>query len=368
MDELFSSSAGAAFAAWGSNFKSFINFPYRLSIGLIYYGKILHVNVVRYFGGIIMSKIVNAFRMLLLLKSRGRMQIKELAEELELSERVIRVYRDQLEMAGFHIQTARGRYGGYVLPKSNIFEYLSLSPKELEALVKASEYLKNHPTFLQFNDFESAVMKIQSISKQQIQSSSEWQPIILEEKANVDWNHEKDKYEQLNFAIAARRKVKIVYEALNSDRTERIIHPYKLIPYKKFWYCIAYCELRNDYRDFKLTRIQDYQIYEERFQRDESFRLEDYIGKTSIYADTYFVELHVKPPFSKILSEKIYSEDQEIEQQQDGSIIFRATMSGLPELTSFVLSMGSAVQVLGPNELRQSVEEEVEKMSKNFLN
>jgi predicted DNA-binding transcriptional regulator YafY len=315
-----------------------------------------------------MSKIANAFRMLLLLKSRGRMQIKELAEELELSERIIRVYRDQLEMAGFHIHTTRGRHGGYYLSKSNIFEYMSLSQKELTSLVQACEQLKHNQTFLHYDELKSAVMKIQSISKQQVQAETPQNPYILEEKANIDLEQEKEKYEILYEAMLTRKKVKIVYESLKTGRSERVIHPYNLIPYKNFWYCVGYCELRKAFRDFKLTRILEYKVCNEKFHYDESFRLEDFIGKTSIYADTYEVVLHVQPPFSTILSETIYSEDQEIEYKDHGSIIFRATMSGLPELTRFVLSMGSAVEVISPDKLREAVKQEVKKMTEKILN
>ena len=66
-----------------------------------------------------MSKISNVLTMLEYLSSGRKYSIEELAEKLEVSPRMIRVYKDEIEKAGIYIETIKGRYGGYVL-KQNI--------------------------------------------------------------------------------------------------------------------------------------------------------------------------------------------------------------------------------------------------------
>ena len=71
-----------------------------------------------------MSKISNVISMLQILSSGRKYSINELANTLEVTPRMIRVYKEELEKAGIFIDTIRGPYGGYVLN-----QYISL-PKE----------------------------------------------------------------------------------------------------------------------------------------------------------------------------------------------------------------------------------------------
>ena len=65
-----------------------------------------------------MSKISNVITMLELLNSGRKYSIHELSNILEVSERMIRVYKEDLEKAGIYIDTIMGPYGGYVLNQS----------------------------------------------------------------------------------------------------------------------------------------------------------------------------------------------------------------------------------------------------------
>ena len=62
-----------------------------------------------------MSKISNVITMLELLQSGRKYSINELSNKLEVSERMVRVYKEDLEKAGIYIDTIMGPYGGYVL-------------------------------------------------------------------------------------------------------------------------------------------------------------------------------------------------------------------------------------------------------------
>ena len=62
-----------------------------------------------------MSKVSNVITMLELLQNGKKYSINELSNELEVSERMIRVYKEDLEKAGIYVDTIIGPYGGYVL-------------------------------------------------------------------------------------------------------------------------------------------------------------------------------------------------------------------------------------------------------------
>jgi len=65
-----------------------------------------------------MSKVSNALLMLQYLQNGRKYSIRELANLLEVSERMVRVYKEDLEKAGIYIDTIKGPYGGYVLNQS----------------------------------------------------------------------------------------------------------------------------------------------------------------------------------------------------------------------------------------------------------
>lgn len=140
--------------------------------------------------------------MLQILKDEKVHSIQSLAEKLEVSERMIRQYKLELEQAGIYINSMTGKYGGYQIQKENSF-------LKLEDVVKEEMY------------------------------------IIMKK------------------AIKNRNKIKIEYTSINSGITKRIIHPAELFCYIDKWYVAGFCELRKEIRLFKLENIMQYQVLDE---------------------------------------------------------------------------------------------------------
>ena len=151
-----------------------------------------------------MSKVANMLNMLQILKDKNIHSISSLAQKLEVSERMIRQYKLELEQAGIYLKSYTGKFGGYQLDENSNF-------LKIENEVKEKMYL---------------VMKK---------------------------------------AIANKNKVKIKYKSVNSGITERIIHPAELFIYIDKWYIAAFCELRNEIRLFKLDDIIEYEILAEKY-------------------------------------------------------------------------------------------------------
>ncbi|MBR0426795.1 MAG: WYL domain-containing protein [Clostridia bacterium] len=149
-----------------------------------------------------MSKIANMLNMLQILKDKKIHSLASLAEDIEVSERMIRQYKTELEQAGIYLKSYTGKYGGYQLYENSNF-------LKIENEVKEKMY------------------------------------IIMRE------------------AISKKNKIKIKYESVNSGLTERIIHPAELFLYIDKWYIGAFCELRNEIRLFKLDNIKKYEVLNE---------------------------------------------------------------------------------------------------------
>ena len=151
-----------------------------------------------------MSKIANMLNMIQILKDENIHSIQSLAQKLEVSQRMIRSYKQELEQAGIYINSVTGKYGGYQIDKENNF-------LKLENIVKEEMY------------------------------------IIMKK------------------AIKNRNKIEIEYKSINSGITKRIIHPAELFCYVDKWYVAAFCELRKEIRLFKLEDILNYKVLEENY-------------------------------------------------------------------------------------------------------
>ena len=68
-----------------------------------------------------MSKIANMLNMLQILKDKKVHSISSLSKEIEVSERMIRQYKLELEQAGIYLKSFTGKYGGYQLDENNNF-------------------------------------------------------------------------------------------------------------------------------------------------------------------------------------------------------------------------------------------------------
>mgnify|MGYP000091961377 FL=1 len=77
-----------------------------------------------------MSKIANMLNMLQILKDKEIHNISSLAENLEVSERMIRQYKLELEQAGIYLKSFTGKYGGYQLDKNSNFLKIENEVKE----------------------------------------------------------------------------------------------------------------------------------------------------------------------------------------------------------------------------------------------
>lgn len=89
-----------------------------------------------------MAKLSNMLVMINLLKSGRKYSVKELAERLEVSERVVREYKLFLEEAGIYLETIRGPYGGYVLNRDVVIPNLKYSQRDRNTLINKDDYDK----------------------------------------------------------------------------------------------------------------------------------------------------------------------------------------------------------------------------------
>jgi predicted DNA-binding transcriptional regulator YafY len=138
--------------------------------------------------------------------------------------------------------------------------------------------------------------------------------------------------------------------------------------YQGFLYLVAYCENNKEFRDFKLIRIEDICTLNEEFI-SVKFDFDKFIGSSfGIFKDNQInVKLKIKYPHSVYVKESVYIQEQQIEDLENGDIIFQAVMQGKPEIMSWIKSMGADVEILEPIELREELIREIKKIQNIYL-
>lgn len=195
-----------------------------------------------------MSKLSNIITMMELLNNGRKYSIEELSNILEVTPRMIRFYKEELEKAGIYIDTIRGPYGGYVLNQKVRVPSRKFKNSDYLLLQKILDKLDDDNLKMELEVLKD---KVRGVYQGSIQEKLE----IKEE--------EKEKYNIISRAIKEKNKVEILYYTHEKGENIRIIHPVDLYLYYDSWYASAFCELRNDMRHFELKRIRKIKLLED---------------------------------------------------------------------------------------------------------
>lgn len=172
------------------------------------------------------------------------------------------------------------------------------------------------------------------------------------------------RFDLLSEALADGRTMSMDYYTVSRDvHSHREVDPYHLHWKDGAWYLIGYCHMRKEVRIFALDRMENLVRSEGRFVRPRDFDVNEYLGH-SWSMERGEQERLVRIAFDRVqarwIRERVWMEGQEIEEQADGGLVLAFRASGLGAVKRWVLGFGRHAEVLEPEELRRTVEEEVE--------
>jgi predicted DNA-binding transcriptional regulator YafY len=302
--------------------------------------------------------------MYFLIQGRKIISVEEIAKKLEVSTRMVKEYRKDLEYAGIYIGSKLGRYGGYYLENKRSLEGVSCTNAELSALKMARETIKSgkYQYGTQFEILASKILNSKNYMEiEYYHNISMQQPDEIIEKEKILWT-------DINIAINQNRKINMKYKSLGLDKVqvkERVVDPYGIFDYKGATYFYGYCNRSKDIRFFKLSRILEYKVCNEKFDSKLKFDFDEVKEKSfGIYTDKQIdLKLKIHYPMSEIVKEQRIAKNQKITQLDEKTIYFEAKMSGYTEIKTWVMSMGSKVEVIEPMELKEDILNEIKSIS-----
>ena len=200
-----------------------------------------------------MRRADRLFQIVQLIRGRRLTTAAHLAQRLEVSERTI--YRDiaQLQHQGVPIDGEAGV--GYRLGHGFELPPLMFTQDEAKALVASVRMAQvwQDPALAQAA--EVALGKILSVLPVAVRVAAQSvalyaPPMGLDPAVQVT-------LQTLREAVQARRKLRVYYRDVNDQTSERSLRPLGCFYWGKVWTLAAWCETRNDFRNFRLDRIEN---------------------------------------------------------------------------------------------------------------
>jgi predicted DNA-binding transcriptional regulator YafY len=207
---------------------------------------------------------------LLILQARGRITAKELAEELEISERTARRDLEALSMAGVPVYSQQGRGGGWSLVGGARTDLSGLTADETRALFMVAGPGAATP------QVKSALRKLVRALPEPFRVSAETAAgAVLVDQTRWDQPAPRppEHLDVLQQATVEGRQVRLGYRDRDGKDSERTVHPLGLVSKGPVWYLVA--DTDAGLRTFRLNRVRSVEVTDELAQRPEDFDLEE---------------------------------------------------------------------------------------------
>ena len=186
-----------------------------------------------------------------------------LAHELGISLRTL--YRDiaSLQAQGACIEGEPGL--GYVLRPGFTLPPLMFSPEEIEALTLGSRWVAERADSALADAARNALSKIAAVLPSELRHELDTSALLIgpeEQPRSGDQD-----LAQVRRAIRLQRKLEIRYLDLKDIASTRTIWPFAIGFFDGFRMLVAWCELRQDIRNFRADRITELRATDERYPR-----------------------------------------------------------------------------------------------------
>lgn len=303
------------------------------------------------------------FQILYLLMERQDVTAAWLSEKLEVSQRTIYRDIDALSAAGIPIYCQKGKGGGIRLMEQFQINRSLLDEEDQSQLLTA---LKSMEAVGAFGNTE-LISRLSALFKQE---PTDWLEISFDSWG--DRPVEQTCFKQCRQAIFDRRLLSFTYSNSQGQNAERIVEPIRLCYKGGNWYLYAYCRQKEDFRLFRLTRIQSLLCLKETFSPrvlPKESPGPDSSPQSPLSPDPKKVPMiPVTICFSRTASYQVmdYFLPEEIESGEDGFIIVKTAFPPGRWILNFLLSFGKEARVLEPDWLKRQLQKEAEKILKMY--
>lgn len=305
---------------------------------------------------------------LLLLQARGQVTERELAEQLEVSQRTIHRDLEALSAARIPVSALRGAGGGWQLEKGWRTHVPSLDESELRALLMAQPRALGNPRMAAAA--QSALNKLMAAMPEPLKA----QAAHMQQRLHVDPTGWRDTGEDLSMlalvqdAVARDRKLTFDYTRADGEHSSRTVEPFGLVSKGLSWYLVA--KTANGMRTFRVSRMRRVTVLAVAFERPARFDLIAHWQTSTAELDRKRAGFHTVLSLTPDSARRIQTWcvtrpalDEDQDRAGEGRTALQVDFDDEGQARFFILGLGSSVRVLQPEPLRMWVEAEAKQMA-----
>lgn len=265
-----------------------------------------------------------------------------LAEKFEVSRRTINRDIDALCMAGIPLVTEPGATGGVYIMDGYKIDRTLLSTSDMQAILaglRSLDSVSGTKRYAQLMEKLSAgASNLLAGDTHILIDLSSWYKDLLSPKIEL-----------IHGAILSGHKVSFSYFSPKGE-SKRTVEPYDLLFQWASWYVWGWCEMRKDFRLFKLGRMMDLSVGGGFEKRAVPF---PDLSAARVFPCKYQVKARVAPEYKWRLVEE-YGPDS-FSAEPDGSLLFSGGFADKVSVITWIVSFGAGAELLEPEELRADV-------------
>lgn len=295
------------------------------------------------------------FQIVYILMDKPYVTAKELSERLDVSERTIYRDLDKLSLAGIPVYTNRGKGGGISLLSDYVIDKMVLTADEKAKIMESLQAL----SAVGYEDEKQALDKLKNFFGDETQ---DWIEIDFS-----DWGENKEEseiFQKLKYSILHFRYIVIQYFGSNMNNTTRRVKPLKLFFRGQAWYLYGYCELRKDYRFFKLRRIREVVIEPEQFKPEKTAKLSELVNNN--YGKNQKT-IRVTVEIQKEMAFRAYDELSDITEKDDKTLVCVIMVTDIEWFIGYVFSYGTYMKVVQPQEVKDAIKQRISEIGSIYF-
>lgn len=297
-------------------------------------------------------KIDRLYAITLYLLNHGRTSGSELAKHFEVSNRTIQRDIDSLCLAGIPIISINGNTGGYEISDQFKINQEFATPDEYSLILTA---LKGLVSATKSKKAGWTLEKLTHRANSILSSSGTPEPNNMILDFSVLREGEQENLQKLQSAIARKSAVRFLYTNNNSETRTHCVEPVAVLYRWYAWYLLAYSRVKEDYRTYKLVRMQNLEITDETFIKDHK-PAEIILKETDRTDSREYTDVILRCRQGVKTQVLEYLKGTIVEEFSNGDIRVKTTVVE-NEFFWFgaLLSFGNTVEVIEPVKIRERV-------------
>lgn len=304
---------------------------------------------------------------LIQLQSKRVVRAQEIADRFEISVRT--VYRDirALEEGGVPIGAEAGL--GYYLMDNYHLPPVMFTNDEASALLFGEKLIEKMSDEKIKKEFRSALFKIKAILKPGEKDHLEK---LHDRIAVYNMSTMSERFNQLHLdeiqqALVNKQVLEIQYESKYAEEAVcRKVEPIGLCNYSSRWHLFAWCQMRRDYRDFRLDRIISLRPTTENFKGKQHPSVAEYMQMMNPIGNVANISILVDTKRVKMVEDSKYWYGFISDEKAGDKVRMHFSNDELNGFAIWMLNTGSHAQVEEPAELREIIRGYVKDMVENY--